>query len=301
MGETAYKPEVTRISGGNLLDAVNKFDTKQIIAPVDSLVSIGCFSTTSHMCQVDASDNYTLVSSTDSDGFFECELNDKRDEARVRSGDLTFVPAGINQVYDFHGRTKAKIVLLNKRLFDEVDQMDCGLPSSGMLEPRLEWIRPSIQRLINAQYQAMISGQSNCRIMAETNAMKLASELLRTFGNDNRIAGSASFLSSAEMGQIIEFIDMKINRNFGLEELARLTKRDKFNFIRAFKLTTGETPHQFVIDRRLDKAKQKLASSNAPLATIAYDCGFSSQAHMTSTFTKHIGASPGAYRRDRRG
>ena len=71
-------------------------------------------------------------------------------------------------------------------------------------------------------------------------------------------------------------------------------------FSRAFKAATGTTPHQVLIERRVARARERLEHGTDPIVDVALECGFSSQAHMTSTFTRQLGVSPGRYRKERR-
>ena len=69
-----------------------------------------------------------------------------------------------------------------------------------------------------------------------------------------------------------------------------------FHFCRAFKQAFGETPHRYVIQRRLDRAAALLRGSDLSIAQIAYKVGMSSQAHLTTLFRKHRGTTPRAFR-----
>ncbi|MEL6292582.1 MAG: AraC family transcriptional regulator, partial [Pseudomonadota bacterium] len=122
-------------------------------------------------------------------------------------------------------------------------------------------------------------------------------ELLRVFSGEPK-QQTAGVLNDAEVDRVVAFIESALDFDFDLSAMARVLDRDVFSFTRAFKAATGETPHRFVIGRRIDRAQQMLRYGTEPLADIAYACGFSSQAHMTSTFTKHAGISPGRYRKE---
>lgn len=65
----------------------------------------------------------------------------------------------------------------------------------------------------------------------------------------------------------------------------------------SLRATTGKTPHQWLIERRIDTAKHLLAHGDWPLARIAAHCGFSSQSHFKQAFAKIVGAPPGGWRR----
>jgi Helix-turn-helix domain len=70
---------------------------------------------------------------------------------------------------------------------------------------------------------------------------------------------------------------------------------------RAFRQSIGLPPHQWLLQRRVDKAKQLLRDSRSPLAEVAADCGFADQSHFTRVFTRAVGISPGQWRRARSG
>jgi AraC family transcriptional regulator len=81
-----------------------------------------------------------------------------------------------------------------------------------------------------------------------------------------------------------------------LQEFANLAAMSIPTFTRKFKVTTGQSVHQYVLEKRLTRAKQMLVMPNLSVAQIAYACGFSSQSHMTSLFRNKLGVTPAAYR-----
>jgi len=78
--------------------------------------------------------------------------------------------------------------------------------------------------------------------------------------------------------------------------LAALAGLSRPHFTRAFQAAVGESPHRFVLLRRLAAARQRLERGDEDLATIAVRCGFSSHAHLSSAFRAEFGISPSAYR-----
>lgn len=115
---------------------------------------------------------------------------------------------------------------------------------------------------------------------------------------DDTLIGSArSSLSQAQICRVVDFIEAKIAGRITLADLAALCEVSQFRFMRAFKSETGFNPHQYVIERRVARAKILLQDSEETIADIAYDVGFSSQAHMTDVFRKRVGATPGQFRR----
>ncbi len=79
-------------------------------------------------------------------------------------------------------------------------------------------------------------------------------------------------------------------------QLAQVAGMSAFHFSRKFKAITGVSPHQYVLMRRIERSKAMLSASERPIAQIALECGFSSQAHFSVVFKSRVGASPRTYR-----
>jgi AraC-like DNA-binding protein len=85
--------------------------------------------------------------------------------------------------------------------------------------------------------------------------------------------------------------------NPSLAELARACGLSRGHFTRAFKITTGLSPHQWLLRHRIEKARDMLVRTELPLAQIALRCGFADQSHLTRVFGMAVGDSPAAWRR----
>jgi AraC-like DNA-binding protein len=90
---------------------------------------------------------------------------------------------------------------------------------------------------------------------------------------------------------------MDANLELSLSDLAREFDLSVRHFARAFRQSTGVSPHQWLLARRISKAKSLLATSNQRLAEIAARCGFSSQSHLNAIFKREADMSPGRWRR----
>ncbi len=83
-----------------------------------------------------------------------------------------------------------------------------------------------------------------------------------------------------------------------LREMAQQCGLSVGHFSRAFRATTGVAPHQWLIQRRVEAAKDLLWDRRMPLSEVALACGFADQSHFTRTFSRATGLSPGAWRRN---
>jgi AraC family transcriptional regulator len=92
------------------------------------------------------------------------------------------------------------------------------------------------------------------------------------------------------------FVDERLGYDLGVDDLARNAQMSKFQLLRLMKKHLAQTPQQFVIQRRIEKAKQLLRNSEASLADIAFQTGFSSQSHLSNTFKQVVGNTPKGFR-----
>jgi AraC-like DNA-binding protein len=91
-----------------------------------------------------------------------------------------------------------------------------------------------------------------------------------------------------------DLIDDQPSLAVTLEDLARESGLSRFQIVRAFARATGMTPHAYLVQRRIDLARRMIIAGS-PLAEVAAASGFSDQSHMTRTFVRKYGISPGAY------
>lgn len=103
-------------------------------------------------------------------------------------------------------------------------------------------------------------------------------------------------MTATRMRLLDEFIDAGLEGPLSVQAMAGLLDLSEGFFIRAFKHATGKSPHSYLIDRRLAKARARLRDSTASLSEIALACGFNSQAHMATAFKQRFGVSPGQLR-----
>lgn len=105
-------------------------------------------------------------------------------------------------------------------------------------------------------------------------------------------------LSNPQVKQVCEFIEQHLEGPLSLSDLSALLGMSVYHFNRAFSAVLSISPYQYIIERRVTRAREMLLDPNLPLADIAYAVGFSSQAHMTDVFRKRLGTTPGAYRQE---
>jgi AraC-like DNA-binding protein len=103
-----------------------------------------------------------------------------------------------------------------------------------------------------------------------------------------------------DQDRICAYIDRHLAEPLTVARLARQARLSPWHFIRAFRAATGRTPHQFVRDRRLERAKTLLVTTPRPVTDICDAVGFQSLGSFSSLFRRATGETPQAYRVARR-
>ena len=134
--------------------------------------------------------------------------------------------------------------------------------------------------------------------MEKASARRLGVHLLRQYGT---FAGLPAIhkggLASGPLKRIIEHINEHLQDELSLVELSRIAKLSPHHFATAFKVSTGISPHRYVIERRINRARDLLLRKEKTISEIAVAVGFSSQSHLTANFRRTIGVTPRKFRR----
>ena len=120
--------------------------------------------------------------------------------------------------------------------------------------------------------------------------------LLRLGAAHGRMAGAGG-LAPWQLAKVKKLVRENLGRTLQAQELAGTCALSLSHFSRAFRCSTGTSPHAWLISQRLMRAKHLMLTSEAQLAEIALECGFADQSHFTRVFTREEGASPGSWRR----
>ncbi|HEY9663029.1 MAG TPA: AraC family transcriptional regulator [Allocoleopsis sp.] len=103
-------------------------------------------------------------------------------------------------------------------------------------------------------------------------------------------------LPQRQLLQVLDYIDAHLHQEIKLTDLASLLGMSEFYFSRQFKQATGTSPYQYLLQQRIERAKQLLRQSDRPIADIALMCGFNSHSHLSKQFRQFTGTTPKAYR-----
>lgn len=152
-----------------------------------------------------------------------------------------------------------------------------------------------LEGLIN-NLRAATVGKAD-RLYADAMTFALVHELWRLCSaNIDQREETPGTLGAHTLRRIDEAIDASQGGHVALERLADMAGMSMVAFSAAMKVSNGLTPYQYVLSRRVIKARHLIETSSLSLAEIAFRCGFSSQSHMTDVFRAKLGATPGKLR-----
>ncbi len=104
-------------------------------------------------------------------------------------------------------------------------------------------------------------------------------------------------LAGWQIRRLKSFVHEKLGGPISTADMALLAQLSPHHFCRAFRSSLNESPHNYVVRMRVERAGSLMRTTNLSLSQIAIDCGFADQAHFNKLFRKHVGQSPGAWRR----
>jgi AraC family transcriptional regulator len=129
-------------------------------------------------------------------------------------------------------------------------------------------------------------------------AAALASHLVRCYSTDAPLtANSVGGMAPSTLRRCIALMEARLEGDLRLDELACEAGLSTSHFIRSFRQSTGKTPYQFLLERRVQRAQTLMRDPRACLAEIARSTGFADQHHLARVFGRITGVTPSAYRR----
>ncbi|HAA27233.1 MAG TPA: AraC family transcriptional regulator, partial [Cyanobacteria bacterium UBA8553] len=127
----------------------------------------------------------------------------------------------------------------------------------------------------------------------ETMANALAVHILRHYSSQgHRILNYNGGVAQHKLRLVIDYINDNLEHELSLKELAAIAQMSQYHFCRAFKQATRLSPHQYLIQQRVERAKQLLQKGGMSLGAVAIACGFTHQSHLHRHFKRLTGVTP---------
>jgi AraC family transcriptional regulator len=150
-----------------------------------------------------------------------------------------------------------------------------------------------IQGIFSALRDELESDKIAGYLLIDSLKTALAIHLLRNYcTTPPKLSSYADGLSKSALQQVTEYINEHLHQDVKLIELAALAQMSPYHFLRLFKQSMGVTPHQYILQRRIEKAKCLLQHGELSIAEVAASVGFCDQSHFTRYFKRIVGVTP---------
>jgi AraC family transcriptional regulator len=208
---------------------------------------------------------------------------------------LTFVPAGYayREWHETGASTRVTFLYLDPIELQKSDDADASYVPRLYFEDSMVW--QTAAKLKNA----IESGEAKSRSYLEALSNVLAHELSRSDHNIVRETSvSRGGLASWQKRVVLGYIEEHLDEQICLLTLAGLARLSEHHFCRTFKQSFGVPPHQYHVQRRMERAKVLLADRTASITYIALNLGYSQTSSFSVAFRKNTGWTPSEYRRE---
>jgi AraC family transcriptional regulator len=215
------------------------------------------------------------------------------------AGAVSIIPAGSPARWRWRGRFNWLHICLEPGLVARVATEAFGLDPARLTVPPLDGLDlPHLRAAMAAVDVELTTGGAGGPLAAESLANVLAVHLLRHVVAPRRPQrGRDGTMPRGRLRAVVEYIEGHLEAGPSLGQLAGVARLSPYHFARQFKRATGLPPHQYVILRRVERAKQLLQGGTAlSLAEVAADAGFSDQSQFTHHFKRVVGVTPGQFR-----
>ena len=219
-------------------------------------------------------------------------------------GDVALVPAGTPVEFRSPSPEGQKVESLAislapafvRRVAEEAEVDPDGVELIGTLGGR----DPEIERIAASLLSELEDSSPFGDLYADSLANLLAVHLLRDhsslgFRRDHR-TGAGAGLQAAALRRVTDYVEENLAAGLTLAEISAVAHMSPFHFSRLFKASTGLSPHRYVVDRRVERAKSLLQKTGLPLHEVARLAGFTDQSHLAKHFRRQLGVTPRRFR-----
>jgi AraC family transcriptional regulator len=221
-----------------------------------------------------------------------------RASARTAPGTIVIIPAGHDGRWDIDGMVDVSHVYLTpERLQKSAEMLTGGKPVE--LLDRLCFADPKLAPILTLLSDEQTTGDASARLFLEQAIDLLCTQLVRGHSSFGALPDPAPKrgLADWQVRRVTTYMRGMMEREIGLDELAALVHLSRFHFCTAFRLATGKTPHQWLTDLRIARAKEMLRDPLLPVTEIGLCVGYQTPSSFAASFRKLVGATPSEFRR----
>lgn len=212
------------------------------------------------------------------------------------AGNMIFLVPGTRDSLLFHGPSRRSVVSIDPVLFKTgADQLE--LNAMPEFENRWAFQDDQLRLLITEMEREMSSGWASGSLYGDLLSAAFVVALIKKHAVNSRIAAPLKGgLSRARLRLVMSFIDENLHRDIRLRELANIAGLSDYHFARSFRQSTGLTPHQYVRQVRISRAKSLLMRPHWTVLQVAGAVGIADPSRFAKVFRASTGISPAGWR-----
>lgn len=233
------------------------------------------------------------------DGEIERSLKDDSQNKIVRRGDVAIIPANLHHSASWKQEIEFLLIEIEPKLITQIAQK-IGVSKPIEIFPNFACKDSLLYGIANAllnECQYWNSGVIYTASLLRT----MVIHLIRKYSNAAITVTDLTINEQTEyrLKQALKYIDSHFDRHLPLEEVAKKINISKYHFCRIFSQYFGVSPYQYILHKRIDKAKLLLQQNpDLKMVDIALECGFGSQSHFNKQFRSFTGTTPSAFRQN---
>jgi len=217
-------------------------------------------------------------------------------EVRVLPNQICLFPAEMPMSARCADRHEFAMVSIEPKFLARAAHDISGLDGLELL-PKLAVTDPLVASLITSLDREAERGCPEGTAYAESLATMLAVHLARSYSaKPSRLNESGGGLNRHQLARVIDYVHAHYAQDIPLSALAAVAGLSLYHFARLFKQSTRLTPHQYLLQVRVERAKGRLLHSQESITAIALQVGFCDQSHFATHFKRAYGVTPRAFR-----
>ncbi len=219
-----------------------------------------------------------------------CQMTCGQNSFKATKGDLVFINNSELHFYEKANNIKYICVILNPKMFEDVDFKDICIQNLIYLDKNIKKIFDNLAKEFSEQkksYDIAIKGL----------VYELITYLSRNYPQNNELQPIENEIITKRINEVLEYISFHYADNLTTAELAKKWYLSEYYFCRFFKKATGQSPVNYINRTRIEKAAVLLKKTNENITTIAIKVGFEDVNYFSRTFKKFMNISPSQYRK----
>jgi AraC family transcriptional regulator len=227
-----------------------------------------------------------------------CRRGGRQHRGTAVHGDIDIIPAGTPGAWELTDKDTALVLGLSPELLSTVAEHYDLDPGRVEIRNRFQVRDPQLENIAWALKAEMESGYPCGRIYVDSLAVSVAARLLR-FHSSSLVQPEFKNrrLSDRKFRQVLEYIEANLDRNISLADIAGVAGLSVSHFKSLFRESAGVPAHQYLIRRRVERAKNLIAEDRMPISQVAFEAGFAHQSHLARHMRRLLGVSPKALRK----